>query len=43
MEMFKTKKGKLIPAEFFIHFIGVVYNDGGIKKFQVIQKIIIQS
>jgi phenylacetate-CoA ligase len=38
MEVFKTKNGKIIPAEFFIHFIGVVYNEGYIKKFQVIQK-----
>lgn len=33
----KTRNGKIIPAEFFIHFIGVVYNTGGIRKFQVIQ------
>jgi phenylacetate-CoA ligase len=38
MEVFKTKNGKIIPAEFFIHFIGVVYNEGYIKKFQVVQK-----
>jgi len=38
MNMFKTKEGKLIPAEFFIHFVGVVYNKGFISKFQVIQK-----
>lgn len=38
MSMFKTKKGKLIPGEFFIHFIGVVHNKGVISKFQVMQK-----
>jgi phenylacetate-CoA ligase len=38
MSVFKTKEGKVIPAEFFIHFVGVVYNNGSIDKFQVIQK-----
>lgn len=38
MEMFKTRDGKIIPSEFFIHFIGVVYNNNAIAKFQVIQK-----
>jgi phenylacetate-CoA ligase len=38
MSVFKTKKGKLIPGEFFIHFIGVVFNKDFISKFQVIQK-----
>ncbi|MFA5248480.1 MAG: hypothetical protein WC415_04630 [Patescibacteria group bacterium] len=38
MSIFKTKDGKIIPAEFFIHFIGVVYNNNAISKFQVIQK-----
>lgn len=38
MCMFKTRDGKLIPGEFFIHFIGVVFNKGFMKKFQVIQK-----
>lgn len=35
---FKTKEGKTVPGEFFIHFIGVVFNKGFISKFQVIQK-----
>jgi phenylacetate-CoA ligase len=35
---FKTKSGKVIPGEYFIHLIGVVLNDGTIKKFQLIQK-----
>jgi phenylacetate-CoA ligase len=38
MNVFKTEKGKTIPGEFFIHFIGVVYNNGAISKFQVLQK-----
>ena len=38
MEVFKTKEGKVVPAEFFIHFIGVVHNSGYIDKFQVVQK-----
>ncbi len=37
MSVFKKKDGGIVPAEFFIHFIGVVYNDGFIEKFQVIQ------
>lgn len=37
IESFRTKDGKIIPGEFFIHFLGVVYNTGHIKKFQVIQ------
>ena len=40
MESFRTKEGKIIPAEFFIHIVGVVFNkdDSWIKKFQVIQE-----
>jgi phenylacetate-CoA ligase len=38
MCLFKTPTGDYVPGEFFIHFIGVVFNDGAIKKFQVIQK-----
>ena len=38
IEDFKTKDGKTIPGEFFIHFIGVVHNNGCVKKFQAIQK-----
>lgn len=38
MSVFKARDGSVIPAEFFIHFVGVVFNDGGIKKFQVIQE-----
>lgn len=37
MSVVRTKDGKVIPGEFFIHFIGVVYNTGYIDKFQVIQ------
>ncbi len=38
MDVFRTREGKIIPGEFFIHFIGVVYNSGDIRRFQVIQK-----
>ena len=38
IEVFKTREGKVVPGQFFIHFIGVVYNKNVIKKFQVIQK-----
>ena len=38
MDVFKTKDGRMIPGEFFIHFIGVVYNKDFISKFQVVQK-----
>ena len=40
METFKTIKKKVIPAEYFIHIIGVVFNkkNSWIKKFQIIQK-----
>ncbi len=37
MSVVYTRDGKIIPGEFFIHFIGVVYNTGFIEKFQVIQ------
>jgi phenylacetate-CoA ligase len=38
IEVFKTRDGKIVPGEFFIHFVGVVYNKGIVKKFQVVQK-----
>jgi len=38
IEAFRTKDGRAIPGQFFIHFVGVVYNEGYIKRFQVIQK-----
>lgn len=37
-DVFVTKDKKIIPGELFIHFIGVVYNNGSIRKFQVIQE-----
>jgi len=37
-DVFRTKEGRIIPGEYFIHFIGVVLNKGVIKKFQVIQE-----
>lgn len=38
IETFKTRDGRVVPGQFFIHFIGVVYNKGYVKKFQVVQK-----
>ncbi len=38
MSVFKTRGGALVPGEFFIHFIGVVFEEGAIRKFQVIQR-----
>lgn len=40
METFKTIKNKIVPSEYFIHIIGVVFNkkNSWIKKFQIIQK-----
>ncbi len=35
---FIKKDGSLVPAEFFIHLIGVVCDTGAIKQFQVIQE-----
>jgi phenylacetate-CoA ligase len=37
-EHFIRKDGTIVPAEYFIHLIGVVCNSGSIKKFQVIQE-----
>jgi phenylacetate-CoA ligase len=37
MDFLRNANGKFIPAEFFIHFIGVVFNKGYIDRFQVIQ------
>ena len=33
----RNKEGKIIPSELFIHFLGVVMNEGVIKQFQLIQ------
>ncbi|HZT43003.1 MAG TPA: hypothetical protein VFA07_12620 [Chthonomonadaceae bacterium] len=38
MDVFRTREGKIIPAEYFIHMIGVVLNKGAIRKFQLVQK-----
>ncbi len=38
VESIKKRNGETISPLLFIHFIGVVFNTGGIKKFQVIQK-----
>ncbi len=37
-DFFVLKNGKKIPPEYFIHIVGVVYNTGFIKKFQLVQK-----
>jgi len=37
-DCFVKEDGTIIPAEFFISFIGVFWNKGLIKKFQVIQE-----
>ena len=36
--VFRKKDGSVIASEFFIHFVGVVFNQGEIDKFQVIQE-----
>lgn len=38
MSVFRTQDGNIIPAEFFIHFVGVVHNKGYISRLQVIQE-----
>jgi len=37
-EVFRNRKGKVIPGLLFVHFLGVVMNKGAIKQFQMIQK-----
>lgn len=37
-DVFKTRDGKIIDGIFFLHFIGIVHNNGAISKFQLIQK-----
>lgn len=34
---FRTREGRIIPGEYFIHLIGVVLNRGALKKFQILQ------
>lgn len=38
VENFVRRDGTMVSALFFIHFIGVVFNDGNIEKYQVIQE-----
>jgi len=38
VDVFRTADGQTVSPIYFIHLIGVVYNDGTIGKFQVIQK-----
>jgi phenylacetate-CoA ligase len=35
---FRLADGTMISPTFFIHFIGVVHNDGGIARFQIAQR-----
>ncbi len=37
-DAFRTPSGKVVPAEYFIHIVGVVLNRGALRKFQVIQQ-----
>lgn len=37
-DVLKTKEGRIVPGEYFIHFIGVILNKGIINKFQIIQE-----
>lgn len=37
-DCFRTRDGRIVPAEYFIHLIGVVLNTGRIKQFQCIQE-----
>lgn len=36
--VFRNRKGKIVPGLLFVHFLGVVMNEGVIKQFQMIQK-----
>jgi phenylacetate-CoA ligase len=38
MDYFVTKEGRIVPSEFFIHLLGVVFNSGWVKKTQIIQE-----
>ena len=38
MTVFRTRDGRIVPGEFFIHFLGVVFNKGFVGKFQVVQE-----
>jgi len=38
MDNFRLRNGTVIPSEYFIHFIGVVLNEGLLKKIQIVQK-----
>lgn len=38
MDCFRRADGSIIPGEYFIHFLGVVFNEGWVKQVQVIQE-----
>ena len=37
-DVFRTRDGRVVPPEYFIHMVGVVLNTGRIERFQVVQK-----
>ncbi len=37
-ECFRTRGGAVVPGEYFIHLLGVVFNDGIFRKLQVVQE-----
>lgn len=39
-DAFRTAAGKVVPAEYFIHVLGVVSNRGAVRKFQVRQRAV---
>lgn len=38
VDVFRTKDGGVVTPEFFIHYVGVVFNKGYISNLQIIQK-----
>ena len=38
MDCFRRRDGTVVPAEYFIHFLGVVLNRGWVKKTQLVQR-----
>ncbi len=34
---FRTREGRIVPGEYFIHLIGVVLNSNSVRKFQIVQ------
>jgi phenylacetate-CoA ligase len=38
MDTFRRRDGTVVPAEYFIHFLGVVLNRGWVRKTQLVQR-----